>query len=206
MSYDFNSAEKQSSMDLIPVGSIVPLVMTIRPGGSGDGGWLKASNSSDAQMLDCEFTVAEGPYAKRKLWQYLVLSGGKQNEHGESIAGGITRSTLRAILESARDIKPDDHSDAAVNARRINGWQDFCGLTFVAKIGIEKDKTGQYQDKNRIQAVITPDMKNYGGSRGGNGGAPAQLAAPAWSASPASQPPLPTVPPKAANPIPAWAR
>lgn len=40
--------------------------MTIRPGGlngatPADAGMLKASNSSDAKLLDCEFTVVEGP-------------------------------------------------------------------------------------------------------------------------------------------------
>lgn len=32
--------------------------------------------------------------------------------------------------------------ESAQAARRIDGWQDFCGLTFIAKLGVEKDKTG----------------------------------------------------------------
>lgn len=155
MSYDFNGADRQSSgFDPIPAGTIVPLTMSIRPGGAGDGGWFKQSQSSDALMLDCEFVVSEGPYAKRKIWQFLIVSGGKLNERGESTAGNITRATLRAILESARGIRPDDMGESAQAARRIDGWQDFCGLTFIAKLGVEKDKTGQYADKNRIHTVI----------------------------------------------------
>ena len=210
MSYDFNSADRQTDMEIIPAGTIVPLVMTIRPGGQGDGGWLTQSKNSDAQMLDCEFTVAEGPYAKRKIWQYLVLSGGKLNDKGESIAAGISRSMLRAILESARNVDPNDMSDAAVSKRRAD-WNDFCGLTFLAKLGVDKDKTGQYSDKNRIQSVITPNMKEY------HAGAPAQAPAPAaspWtSGQPApaqtSAPAWGTAQPQAAansNPVPAWAR
>ena len=58
MSYDFNGADRQSSgFDPIPAGTIVPLTMSIRPGGVGDGGWFKQSQSSDALMLDCEFVV-----------------------------------------------------------------------------------------------------------------------------------------------------
>ena len=188
MSYDFNSADKQTDMDVIPAGTIVSLVMTIRAGGQGDGGWLTQSKNSDAQMLDCEFTVAEGPYAKRKIWQYLVLSGGKLNDKGESIAAGISRSMLRAILESARNVDPNDMSDAAVSKRRAD-WNDFCGLTFLAKLGVDKDKTGQYSDKNRIQSVITPNMKEYNAgftaqapatsSWASNQSAPAQTPAPA---------------------------
>lgn len=155
MSYDFNGADRQSSgFDPIPAGTIVPLTMSIRPGGAGDGGWFKQSQSSDALMLDCEFVVSEGPYVKRKIWQFLIVSGGKLNERGESTAGNITRATLRAILESARGIRPDDMGESAQAARRIDGWQDFCGLTFIAKLGVEKDKTGQYADKNRIHTVI----------------------------------------------------
>lgn len=165
MSFDFNQADKQQGgFDLIPAGTVARVVMNIRPGGAGDGGWFKASQSSDAMMLDCEFIITEGPFAKRKIWQYMVVSGGKQNEKGESIAAGISRASLRAILESARGIDPDDHSDKAIAARRTNGWQDFQGIEFWAKLGVEKDKTGQYQDKNKIATIITPDMKDYGGA------------------------------------------
>ena len=42
-----------------------------------DQGLLKASGSSDARMLDCEFTVMEGPHAKRKFWQMFTVQGGR---------------------------------------------------------------------------------------------------------------------------------
>ena len=197
--FDFNSAERQQSFELIPAGTIVPLIMVIKPGGSGDGGWLTASKNSDAMMLNCEFTVTEGSFAKRKVFQYMVLSGGKQNDKGESIAGNITRSTLRAMLESARGILPEDMSDTAVNKRRIAGWQDFNGLCFVAKIGVEKGQGG-YQDKNKIQAVITPDMKDYAPAPQVAAPTPA-AAAPSWGSEMAPPPPA-----ASSNPVPAWAR
>ena len=102
MSYDFNGADRQSSgFDPIPAGTIVPLTMSIRPGGAGDGGWFKQSQSSDALMLDCEFVVSEGPYAKRKIWQFLIVSGGKLNERGESTAGTTPRlHTARYIFST----------------------------------------------------------------------------------------------------------
>ena len=227
--HDFNTADRQQNgFDLIPSGTVLPLAMTIRPGGAGEGGWLRDSQSSDAQMLDCEFTVESGPYAKRKLWQMFTLTGGKLNEKGESIGGNISRAALRAILESARNIEPDDMSDAARTARCINGWQDFCGITFWARLGVEKDKTGQYSDKNKIACVLTPDMKDYGkmseapaGHPGGSSSA-APAPAPAWGASaPAASPaPAPAqvpvqpseaaapgqMPPAQAAPVPAWAR
>lgn len=54
---------------------------------------------------------------------------------------------LRSILESARGIKPDDGSEAAMNARRVDSYGDFDGLGFVAKIGFEKGMNG-YREKN----------------------------------------------------------
>lgn len=47
-----------------------------------DAGLLKASQSSDAKMLDCEFTVVDGPHARRKFWQSFTVAGGKVDEKG----------------------------------------------------------------------------------------------------------------------------
>ena len=234
MSFDFNfnTAEKQSGGELIPDGVIVPVVMNIRPGGVGEGGWLTSSKSSDAEMLDCELTVCDGPYTKRKIFTYMTVSGGKLNDKGESIGGNITRSTLRAILESARNINPNDMSEAADEKRRVMGFGDFNGVVFLMKVGIEKDKTGQYSDKNKVKAIITPDMKQYAegftkekpseapqqGPAFGGGFAPASqpAAAPAFGGSAAvsaqahafggGATPPPVQPSENSNPVPAWAK
>lgn len=151
--YDFNTADEQRWGDLIPDGATVPLLMTVRPGQAGDGGWLKTNKAGDKLMLDLEFTVTDGPFAKRKFWQYLVVTGSQD-------AANISRSTLRAILESARNIDPNDTSDAAKRKRLVGGYGDFDGLVFVGKAGIEPGKDG-YQDKNRLKNVVTPNMPNY---------------------------------------------
>ena len=98
--------------------------------------------------------------------------------------------------ESARGIRPDDMGESAQAARRIDGWQDFCGLTFIAKLGVEKDKTGQYADKNRIHTVITPDMKEYS--------QPQATSSSGWSAQ--QEPARPSAPAPSPTPVPAWAR
>lgn len=163
MSFDFNDAGQQEDrFSLIPAKTVVPVIMTVRPGGSGEGGWLKPSQSSDAEMLDCEFAVTSGPYANRKFWQMFTVSGGKLDENGESIGARISRQSLRAMLESSRRINPDDMSDNARKARCITGWGDFNGLQFWVRMGIKKDKTGRYDDQNMVEIVLTPDMKEYG--------------------------------------------
>jgi hypothetical protein len=155
--FDFNTATEQQVFDLIPAGEIAVVQLRIRPGDAGDDGLLKRSKSGEAEMLDCEFVVVEGKFAKRKFWSNMVVSGVTD---GHATAGDITRSKLRAILESARGIKPTDVSEAAKKARSVAGYEDFDGLRFIAKIGVEKGSNG-YKDKNVLELVITPEMKGW---------------------------------------------
>lgn len=156
---NFNDAPKQKGFDLIPAKTIVKCSMGIKPGGYGEGGWYRASKYSDALMLDCEFTITEGEYAKRKFWQLFVMSGGKLDDNGNSIAGNISRQTLRAILESMRNIDPEDMSPKAVKSRQIEDWSEIQGGEFVCRLKIEKNE--QFGDQNKILNVITPNMKEY---------------------------------------------
>ena len=181
--YDFNDAEKQGGFELIPAKTIVKAIFNINPGGIGPSGWLTQSKSSDAEMIAAEYIVTEGPHAKSKWWGYLVVSGGKQTPDGQSIAGNISRQTLRAILESSRNIKPDDASPEAGEKRKISGWGDFNGMEFVCRVGIEVDKTGRYDDKNKILQIITPEMKEYSAPLGGNPGMAAPIAPPVQASS-----------------------
>ena len=208
---DFNQDDQQM-FDLIPNNTIVPVVMTIRPGSAGEGGWFTESKTSDALMLDCEFTVSAGPFARRKFWQNMVLFGGKVDESGNSIAGKISRATLRAILESARGILPSDFSEAAKKARTVSGPGDFNGMEFICKIGVQKGQNG-YSDKNQIAVVITPDKKEYAEIKAGkfeqvSAAHATTNAAPSWAgnteapAQAAAAPPSNTQRPT----IPAWAQ
>lgn len=183
---DFNGAEAQRS-DVIPAGTIAPMRLTVRPGGSGEGGWLKTAKSGSL-MLDCEFTVTGGPYAKRKFWGNYVMEGSEK-------AAAISASTFRAILESARGIKSTDISDTAKAARVVAGYSDFDGLEFVGKIGIEK--SDGYADKNKLQVAVTPDMSGYanaGAATASSNGGAAPAASAGWQK------------PAAATGKPAWAQ
>lgn len=187
MSMDFNDAES-NNFDLIPTGTVAPMIMTIRPGKTGDGGWETQSNTSDVTYLNCEFTITEGQFKNRKFWQNMVVSGGKVDENGNSKAGNITRSTLRGILESSRKIKPNDDSEEAKAKRIVQGYGDFSAMEFVGKIGIEKGNDG-YADKNKLLGAVPVTSPDY--AKAGDGGsgqatsAPAAAATPAPSAAPA---------------------
>jgi len=97
--YDYTDAPPPRDLELIPHGTIATLVLHVRPGGVGEDGMLKRTRAGDAEMLDCELVVADGPHAKRKFWERWILNG---TTAGQAQAAEIARSVLRAILERAR--------------------------------------------------------------------------------------------------------
>jgi hypothetical protein len=209
MTFDMNDAEPQKTGDLIPDGSFARIAMTIRPGNADgqseiDKGLLKASNSpgSDVLMLDAEFTVIEGPHVRRKFWQMFTVSGGKVDENGVSIGWKISKSTFRAMIDSALGLGPDDMSEEAKDKRILRGLADFEGVTFVARIKIEPSSNPQYNDSNKLDRVVLPNEAEWRKIMDGetvpaapsNRGRPTQKAqppasaAPAWGSTPALAP------------------
>jgi len=158
---DFNDAEAQhSAFDLIPKGVIVPLRMTIKPGGHDDhsqgwtGGYATQSFDTGAIYLACEFVVTDGPFAKRKMWSNVGLYSPKGPTWGQ-----MGRTFIRALLNSARGVQPQDNSRQAAAARRINSFADLDGIEFLARVDVEKD--GKGEDRNVVKLAIEPDHKDY---------------------------------------------
>ena len=158
--FDFNSAADQSSFDLIPKGSFVRVRMTVRPGGFDDpsqgwtGGYATRNAQTGSVYLNCEFVVLEGEFARRKMWSLIGLSSPKGPEWAN-----MGRSFMKAILNSARGIHPDDSSPAAQTARRISGFAELDGIEFLAKVDWEKDQHGR--DKSVVKSAVTPDHQDY---------------------------------------------
>ena len=168
MSFDMNDAEPQKSGELIPDGTFAKVTMTIRPGGIDgqseiDQALLKAPKdpTSDVRMLDCEFTVVEGPHARRKFWQMFTVQGGKVDENGVSIGWKISKSTFRAMIDSALGLDPQDMSEAAKQKRVLRGLADLNDITFIAKIKIEPSEDPRYGDQNRLDRVVLPTEKEW---------------------------------------------
>lgn len=195
--FDFNDATEQRSGfsgELIPEGTIAVVVASLRPGGHGPEGILKAS-STGADMLDFEFTIQGGDYDRRKIWNLYVVNGVTE---GHEKAANISKAALRAMLEASRNIQPSDTSPTAMEARKVSGYKDFDGLTFPIEIGEEtgnlKDKTAgpnseRWPAKNVIRSIVTPDKPEYtsaggGSSIKGSASAPSKPAAQASAAKP----------------------
>lgn len=157
---DFNDAEQQQGFDLIPKGTLVPVRMTLKPGGHDDptqgwvGGYATQSYETGSVYLAAEFVVTGGEHAKRKIWSNIGLHSNK----GETWSQ-MGRSFIRAALNSARHIDPRDNSPQASAARRIQSFAELDGLEFLARIDVEKDSSGQ--DRNVIKLAVEPDHPEY---------------------------------------------
>src|SRR3954468_22971060 len=125
MTIDFNNAGQPRSRELIPDSTVIPVQLTLRAGGEEEGGWLKRSRNGTARMLDLEFTVIDGPYARRKFWTMLTVQG---ETAGQLMAVEISSEHVRKMLESAHGIKPSDKSEAAAAARQISSWEELDSL------------------------------------------------------------------------------
>jgi hypothetical protein len=185
---DFNDAEQQQGFDLIPKGTVVKVRMTIKPGGHDDpaqgwtGGYATQSFDTGSVYLACEFVVLEGPYARRKMWSNIGLHSPKGPTWGQ-----MGRSLIRGILNSARNVHPQDNSPQAAAARRIQGFHELDGIEFLARVDVEKDAKGE--DRSVVKIAVEPDHPDYAklmgvtpkASGGGTSGAQAQ-AVPAYQA------------------------
>jgi hypothetical protein len=205
MPYDYSTAPPPRDSDLIPHGTIATVVIHLRAGNAGENGLLKRSKSGDRELLDLEFVVVDGPYARRKFWENQIVVGTTQ---GQKEMAEAHIGTRKAILQSARGIKEGDVSPQAREAYKAD-LKDFDGLMFIAKIGIEKGKpknagsNENWPDKNVLAAVITPDKADWHPvaqappfNDGGNSGAAAPSSSPTPGA-PGNPPPITP---------PAWAR
>lgn len=158
---DFNDADSQV-FDLIPKGTIVPVRMTIQPGGYNDpshgwtGGYATVSTETGSIYLAAEFIVTAGEFARRKMWANIGLYSKKSDTWAQ-----MGRSFIRAILNSARRIQPQDLSPQAITARRIHSFRDLDGLEFIARVDIDKD--GKGIDRNTVRLAIEPDHPDYAG-------------------------------------------
>ena len=159
--FDFNSADDAAgSQPLIPKGTLAKVRLFIRPGGFDDprkgwtGGYAKCNHDTGSVYLDCEFTITEGAFARRKVWTLIGL-------HSEKSDKWLTmgRAMIKGILNSAFGLTAADESPAAQRKRQIGSFADLDGLEFLAKIDVEPDP--QMGEKNVLKAAIGPEHSQY---------------------------------------------
>jgi hypothetical protein len=156
------SASAAQGFDVIPAGTLVGLVMRIKPGNIGIESMLKRTSKGDAEFLDVEFTVKGGNFDKRKIFHNMLLDG---TTAGHAKAGEFSRSLLRAIFEAVHGLDPNDNSPAAMALRADATLASFHGATFLATLEVEKGgkrpEGGTYKDKNTVGKVLRVGDPGY---------------------------------------------
>ena len=129
-------------------------------------------------MLALECTVLEEhpayeqnrEHRGRKVWDYITceldeqgvitpLPQDKLQKLQTSVRLG--RNKLRAIIDSAHKLDPNDKSEAAqAIRRRFASYADFDGIVFWAQLQ-ERPAANGYRAGNNIDFIITPDLPDY---------------------------------------------
>ncbi|TYZ39695.1 hypothetical protein C2U33_24295, partial [Ralstonia solanacearum] len=125
------------------------------------GGWATESEHTGSVYLAAEFVVLEGPYAKRKLWSMIGLHSPKGDEWAN-----MGRAFVRAALNSARGVHPDDNTEPAQLSRRIRDFGELHGMEFIGRVDIELDSRGDA--RNVIRQAVEPNHKDYAALMAGN--------------------------------------
>jgi hypothetical protein len=155
MAIDLNDATT-----CIPAGTVAVVQLKLRPPGdmAGSDGVTKRTKNGDAEGLDTEVTVIEGPYAKRKFFAFMMVAG---STDGQRSMVDSTKVRLKAIIDSARYLDPSDKS-SETRAKRTIEWRDLNNVRFLAEIAIEPAKNG-FDERNSIAKIITRDMPQWSG-------------------------------------------
>ena len=121
--------------------------------------------SGATEMLELELTVVDSEHAGHKIADLITVTydedqGPLDKTKGENFrtAVRIGLAKLRAIVESARGIRPDDNSDDAKARRRVESYREFDGITFVAQLKIQPAQNG-YRARNVIDYAVIPAIR-----------------------------------------------
>ena len=155
--FTFNTANvEESHFDAMPAGDYAVQAVELK----------MQDTKSGVQMLKVKFEVVDGPFKGRKIIEYFNVLN--QNPATVEIAQRDLKAWIRACGVA---------DDVDVDFVFLN---TLCGREFLAGVKIEKDKTGQYDDENRIKRYKPLNTQRA---------QPAPVATPAPAAAPAAKKP-----------------
>jgi len=183
MAFNLNTAKKQGDF-AIPDG-IYRLKARLRPGGAGEDGLLRLAKNLRTQMLDLECTIVAdaegaGEYDGLRVWDlitvYADLSNDPDNNQMMAINADEARrykiavkmglAKLKALVESAHEVNPDDDSEAARRIREFESISIVDGLEFWAELVTQKGTNGN-RDKVCIDRIVVPGDADWPSGKSG---------------------------------------
>ena len=91
--FDAHQVEPTASFEPLPAGRYIAAIT---------GSEMKPTKSGDGRYLELEFTVVDGDYKDRKVWDRLCI------EHSNAMTVKIARGTLSAICRAVGVMQPRD--------------------------------------------------------------------------------------------------
>lgn len=184
LNFNANEVPPEESRELIPAGNYLALI---------ENSELVTTKAGTGTMLALTFSILEGPYQHRKVFTRLNV----QNQN--AVAEQIGQRQLSQLCHAVGRLQISDSSELHL-------------LPMVIRVAIDRDKTGQYGDRNDIKEfkpatgqpaipapATRPAFQQPAAAR------PAQAPRPApQAAAPAAAPPKPA--PAGNTNKPAWAR
>jgi hypothetical protein len=131
---------------------------------------LRRAKNGISLMLALECTVVEGEHHGRKVWDYITCELDEQDvitplpqDKLEKLQTSVRlgRIRLKALIDSACKLDPNDKSEAAQAKRRsFDSYTAFDGIVFWAQLEERPARNG-YRAGNNIDFIITPDLPDY---------------------------------------------
>jgi hypothetical protein len=164
---NLNDAEPQRDRTLAPSG-IYALKIKVKPSGNG---WLRTARNQRSRMLQMEYTIVGGDYAGKTIFDWItvgfdetddsdlpVIEPGKLDDFRTSVRMGLSK--LRAIVDSAYGLDPNDVSDTAKKRRTLEDYGALSGLKFLAQVE-QRPASGDFGPRNYVDFIITPDLPDW---------------------------------------------
>jgi hypothetical protein len=169
MPIDLNNADREAERPLISPG-VYRLRTRVKAGGEGDDCQLARAKNGVTLHLTLECTVVEGKHHGQKVWDHITCELDEQGtitplpaDKRESLQASVRmgRKKLKAILDSAYDLDPNDTiSEEATTKRSFDSYKAFDGLIFYAQIE-QRPAANGYAASNTIDFIVTPDLPDY---------------------------------------------
>ena len=137
MVFNLNEVEEQSSFEVLPKGTYNAIVEEFE---------YTTSQSSGSPMIKCVYSIIDGEYADRKIFDYYVLTG-----EGAKYALPRLKQLITRVVpeEDSTSFNPVKFADSGVIINRQ------CRIT----LGIQTQKKGEYkgEKRNNVREILAAE-------------------------------------------------
>lgn len=137
MVFNLNEVEEQSSFEVLPKGTYNAIVEEFE---------FTTSQSSGSPMIKCVYSIIDGEYADRKIFDYYVLTG-----EGAKYALPRLKQLITRVVpeEDSTSFNPVKFAESGVIINRQ------CRIA----LGIQTQKKGEYkgEKRNNVREILAAD-------------------------------------------------